>query len=133
MMPMSFPTLNLQAGYHHIHLDDDSIPKTAFTLPFGKYENLEAHIRLAQVPVYFQKLMNKDLKYVPFAISYLNDIIYRKTAAEHLDHLQQVFHRLHNAKLSMKLESATSSPKKFNIWAMSSTTGIKPYLKNRSH
>ena len=33
-----FSTLDLRAGYHHIGLITDSIPKTAFTSPFGKYE-----------------------------------------------------------------------------------------------
>ena len=33
-----FSNLDLQAGYHNILLDDDSIPKKAFTLPFNKYE-----------------------------------------------------------------------------------------------
>ena len=33
-----FSTLDLQAGYCHIPLDEFSIPKTAFTSPFGKYE-----------------------------------------------------------------------------------------------
>ena len=36
-----FSTLDLQAGYHHIPLNDASIPKTAFTSPFGKYEYLK--------------------------------------------------------------------------------------------
>ena len=31
-------TLNLCTQYHHIPLDEDSIPKTAFTSPFGKYD-----------------------------------------------------------------------------------------------
>ena len=34
-------TLDLQAGYLHIPLDDATIPKTAFTSPFGKYEYLK--------------------------------------------------------------------------------------------
>ena len=33
-----FSTLDLWAGYCHIALDEASIPKTAFTSPFGKYE-----------------------------------------------------------------------------------------------
>ena len=36
-----FSTLNLCTGYHHIPLIEDSIPKTAFTSPFGKYEYLK--------------------------------------------------------------------------------------------
>ena len=33
-----FSTLDLWAGYHHIPLDEASIPKTAFTSIFGKYK-----------------------------------------------------------------------------------------------
>ena len=99
-----FSTLNFHAGYHHILLDEDSIPKTAFTSPFGKYEYLKVPFGLAQTSAYFQDLMNKVLKDLPFTIAYLDDIIiYSKTAEEHLDHLQQVFQNLHDSKLSMKL------------------------------
>ena len=36
-----FSTLDLQAGYHHIPLNEDSILKTAFKSPFRKYEYLK--------------------------------------------------------------------------------------------
>ena len=61
-----FSTLNLHAGYHHIPLDEDSISKTALTSPFGKYEYLKVPFGLAQAPAYFQELMNKVLKDLPF-------------------------------------------------------------------
>ena len=32
-----FTTLDLRTGYHYIALDDDTIKKTAFILPFGKF------------------------------------------------------------------------------------------------
>ena len=32
-----FSTPDLHAGYHHIPLEENSIPKTAFTSPLGKY------------------------------------------------------------------------------------------------
>ena len=92
------------ARCHHIPLYNTSIPKTAFTWPFGKYEYLKVPFGLAQAPAYFQELMNKVLKDLPFAIAYLDDIIiYHKITEHHLDHLQQVFHILWNATLSMKL------------------------------
>ena len=95
-----FSPLNLCTWYHHISLNEDSIPKTAFISPFGKYEYLKVPFGLAQAPAYFQELMNKVLKDLPFAIAYLDDIIiYSKTAVEHLPHLQQVFNKLHDAKL----------------------------------
>ena len=49
-------------------------------------------------------MMNKVLKDLPFTIAYLYDIIiYSKTAVEHFDHLQQVFYKLCDAVLFMKL------------------------------
>ena len=70
-----FTTLYLCAGYHHIPLDNSSIPKTAFNSPFGKYEYVKVPFGLAQAPAYFQELMTGILKDFPFAIAYLDDII----------------------------------------------------------
>ena len=97
-------TLDLRAGYHHIRLSIDSIPKTAFTSPFGKYEYVKVPFGLAQAPAYFQELMTGVLKDLPFAMAYLDDIIiYSSTPEEHLQHIKTVFEKLRHAKLSMKL------------------------------
>ena len=69
-----FTTLNLHTEYHHITLNEDSVPKTAFTSPFGKHEYLKVPFGFAQA-AYFQEWMNKVLKDLPFAIAYLDDII----------------------------------------------------------
>ena len=99
-----FPTLDLRAGYHHIGLTADSISKTAFTSPFGKYEYVKVPFGLAQAPAYFQELMTGVLKDLPFAMAYLDDIIiYNSTPEEHLQHIKTVFEKLRHAKLSMKL------------------------------
>ena len=99
-----FSTLDLRAGYHHIGLTTDSIPKTAFTLLFGKYEYVKVPFGLAQAPAYFQELMIGVLKDLPFAMAYLDDIIiYSSTPEEHLQHIKTVFEKLCHAKLSMKL------------------------------
>ena len=123
-----FSTFDLHAGYHHIPLNEDSISKTAFTSPFGKYEYLTVPYGLAQTPVYFQELMNKVLKDLPFTITYLDGIIiYSKTAEEHLDHLQEVFHKLCNAEVCMKLSKCHFFAKEIQYFGhVLSTTGINP-------
>ena len=109
-----FSTLDLRAGYHHIGLTTDSIPKTAFTSPFGKYEYVMVPFGLAQALTYFPELMTGVLKDLPFAMAYLDDIIiYSSTPEEHLEHIKTVFEKLRHAKLSMKL-SVISSPRKYN-------------------
>ena len=98
-----FSTLNLQAGYHHVPLDELSIPKTAFTSSFGKYEYIKIPFGLMQAPAYFQELMTGILKDFFFAIAYLEDIIiFSRIAEEHLSHIKHVFEKLRNAHLSMK-------------------------------
>ena len=63
-------------------LNEDSIPKTAFISPFGIYEYLKVPFGLAQAPAYFQELMSKILKDLPFTIAYLDDIIINSKTAE---------------------------------------------------
>ena len=72
--------------------------------------------------------MNKVLKDLPFAIAYLDDIfIYSKSAKQHLDHLQQVFHKLCDAKLTMKLSKCHFFAKEIQyLGHILSNTGIKP-------
>ena len=96
-----FLTLDLRAGYHHIPLDKSLMPKTAFNLPFGKYEYVKVPFRLAQAQAYFQELMTGILKDFNFAIAYIdNIIIFSSTAEEHFSHIRRVFEKLQSAKLS---------------------------------
>ena len=123
-----FSTLALRAGYHHIGLTTDSIPKTAFTLPFGKYEYVKVPFGLAQAPAYFQELMTGVLKDLPFAIAYLDDIIiYSPTPEEHLEHIRTVFEKLRDAKLSMKLSKCHFFTKEIQyLGHILGKEGIKP-------
>ena len=98
-----FSTIDLRSGYHHIALGKSSRAKTAFVTPFGKYEFLMVPFRLAQAPAYFQLLMNKVLKGLKFAMTYLDDIIiFSQDELQHLEHLEVVFSRLREAGLKMK-------------------------------
>ena len=91
-----FSTIDLRSGYHHIALGKSSTP-------FGKYEFLMVPFGLAQTPAYFQLLMNKVLKGLKFAMTYLNDIIiFSQNELQHLEHLEIVFSHLQEAGLKMK-------------------------------
>ena len=98
-----FSTIDLRSGYHHIALGKSSRAKTAFVMPFGKYEFLMVPFGLAQAPAYFQLLMNKVLKGLRFAMTYLDDIIiFSQDELQHLEHLEIVFSHLQEAGLKMK-------------------------------
>ena len=100
-----FSSLDLRMGYHHIGLDKESQPKTAFVIKDGKWEFTRVPFGLAQAPAYFQRLINEVLQGLPFARGYLDDIlIFSKTYDEHLDHIKQVFQRLREADLKLKRE-----------------------------
>ena len=85
-----FSTIDLRSGYHHIALGKSSRAKTAFVMPFGKYEFLMVPFGLAQAPAYFQLLMNKVLKGLKFAMTYLDDIIFSQDELQHLEHIEIV-------------------------------------------
>ena len=98
-----FSTIDLRSRYHHIALGKSSGAKTAFVMPFGKYEFLMVPFGLAQAPAYFQLLMNKVLHGLEFAMTYLDDIIiFSKNELQHLEHLETVFSCLREAGLKMK-------------------------------
>ena len=98
-----FSTIDLRSGYHHIALGKSSRAKTAFVTPFGKYKFLMVPFRLAQAPAYFQLLINKVLKGLKFAMTYLDDIIiFSQDELQHLEHLEIVFSCLREAGLKMK-------------------------------
>ena len=122
-----FTTLDLQAGYHHIPLDKPTIPKTAFNLPFGKFEYVKVPSRLAQAPAYFQELMTGILKDFPFTIAYLDDIIiFSKTPQEHLSHIHMVFKKLKSANLSRKKTKCSFFSKEIQFLGhILSATGIR--------
>ena len=72
--------------------------------------------------------MTGVLKDFPFAIAYLDDItIFSRTAEEHLDHMRQVFRKIQNANLSMKLIKCHFFAKEIQyLGHILSTTGIRP-------
>ena len=104
-----FSTIDLCSGYYHIGLTRESRAKSAFVVPMGKWQFKHTPFGLSQAPAYFQLLIDKVLiGCSSFAMGYLDDIIiFSKTKEEHLQHLEEIFVRLHKFGLKMKREKCS--------------------------
>ena len=127
-----FSTIDLRSGYYHMALGKDLRAKTAFVMPFGKYEYLQVPFGLAQAPAFFQHLMNKVLDNCPFAMTYLDDIIiFSDTEEEHLAHIEEIFKRLEAADFKMKRSKCDFFKKHIHyLGHLISADGIRP-LKDK--
>ena len=129
-----FFTIDLRSGYHHNALGKSSRAKTAFVMPFGKYEFLMVPFGLAQAPAYFQLLMNKVLKGLKFTMTYLDDIIiFSQDELQYLEHLEIVFSCLREAGLKMNHSKCDFFKSEIHyLGHLISPEGISP-LPNKLH
>lgn len=75
---------------------------------------------LTNAPATFQRLMNNVLSGLQGikCFVYIDDIIvYGKTLADHNEKLVEIFNRLSQAGLKLKVENVISYAKKLHIWA----------------
>ena len=98
-----FSTFDPRSGYHHMALSLEARAKSAFVTPMDKFEFTRCPFGLSQAPAYFQRLINKVIKGLPFAFGYLDDVlIYSPDIKTHLQHIKIFFQRLREADLKLK-------------------------------
>ena len=98
-----FSTIDLGSGYYHMELSPEARAKSAFVTPLDKFEFTRCPFGLSQVPAYFQRLINKVIKRLPFAFGYLDDVLIHSPDMEtYLQHIEILFQRLREADLKLK-------------------------------
>lgn len=105
-----FTALDLKSGYWQVKMAEEDKEKTAFTVPHrGLFEFNSMPFGLVNAPAIFQSLMSIVLENLNhFAVAYLDDIlIFSPTKEAHADHIQQVFARLRQHRLKLKLKKCS--------------------------
>ena len=98
-----FSTFDLRSRYHHMELSLEARAKSAFVTPMDKFEFTKCPFGLSQAPSYFQRLINKVIKGLPFAFGYLDDVLIHSPDIEtHLQHMRIFFQRLREADLMLE-------------------------------
>ena len=88
--------IDLRKGFYQIEVEEESVAKTAFLTPFGKYEFKRMPFGLKNAPGIFQRAMEIVLRECfDWAAPYIDDIVvFSRTGGEHLAHLRAVFSAL---------------------------------------
>ena len=98
-----FSILDLISGYHHIGLSEKFKPLTAFTTHSGKFQwNILPFCFGIGVQTFSSVIKKAIGQCSDFAANYLDDIVFSRTAEDHLKHWEQVFAALQKADLKIK-------------------------------
>lgn len=111
-----FSTLDLKCGYWQVQLEEDSIPKTAFSTPDGHYEFVRMPFGLRNAPADFSRLMREIFGNLPFVETYIDDLtVHSTTMEEHVEHLRQVFQLLTQYNLRLNKEKCHFGLKRVKV------------------
>ena len=125
-----FSTLDAAAGYWQIPMDEDSVQKSAFISIEGLFEFLVMPFGLCNAPATFQRTMNCLLAGINgiSCLVYLDDIIiFSRSFEEHLQSLEQVFRRLVEGGLVLKVSKCRFAVEQVEyLGHIVSANGLKP-------
>ena len=96
--------LDLCKGFYQIEVEESSMEKTAFVIPFGKFQFTRMPFGLKNAPAVFQRAIEVVLQECyAFSAPYIDDIVvFSQSGVEHCVHLRSVFKELKRFGLTVK-------------------------------
>ena len=96
--------LDLSKGYYQISVEEEDMPKTAFSTPFGKFEYVRMPFGLRNAPSHFQRCMDFVLcDLYDCSSAYIDDVvIFSRSWEEHLLHIDSVLDALCSRGFTVK-------------------------------
>lgn len=130
-----FTTLDLENGYHHVRIAEESKKYTSFVTPYGQYEYNRMPFGLKNGPAVFQRYIHdclRDLIDAGKVIVYMDDITIATDDLEsHMEILTEVMRRLAKYELKLNLKKCQFAYETVNFLGYAaSKEGIRP---NESH
>ena len=125
-----FSALDLKKGYHQLELDEESVPKTALSTPFGSYAFKFLAMGLRNSQSCMTRFLNKVLHGLDFIFVYIDDIlIFSKDFDEHLKHLKLVLQRFREYSLVVNAEKCIIAARELDFLGHHiSQSGITPLI-----
>ena len=101
-----FTTLDLQAGFWQMPLDEACRDFTSFTVPGkGQFRYITSPMGLSGCPASFSRLMDTTMRGLDNVMTYIDDVlIFNDSPTAHLHSLQEALLRLRKAGLKLNLE-----------------------------
>lgn len=100
-----FSSLDANAGFHQIPLDESSSKICTFGTPFGRYRYLRLPFGIASAPEVFQRTLSQIFEGLPGVSVYIDDIlIWGRTKSEHDKRLKATLRAAELAGLTFNAE-----------------------------